>query len=212
MTRALPILPVALLILGALSTPVRSEERPVAKNAKSVVPLRTGDAIPDVSVQDAAGRSVSLRSLHADRPLVIVFFRGSWCPVCTRHFQELIKVHPQVAELGATIVAVSPDNVDRTKANMEKLKVPFALLSDSDISAARAFGLAFQVDEATLAKYKGFGIDLEEAAGNDHHALPVPAVYIVDPSGRIRFAHSNPDYGQRLDVQTILTELKKLRE
>lgn len=216
MTRALPILSVSLLILGALSTPVLSEERPVAteerpvaKNAKSVVPLRTGDTLPDVSVQDATGRSVSL---HLERPLVIVFFRGSWCPVCTRHFQELIKVQPQVAELGATIVAVSPDNVDRTKVNMEKLKVPFALLSDSDITAARAFGLAFQVDETTRAKYKGFGIDLEQASGNDHHALPVPAVYIVDPSGRIRFAHSNPDYGQRLDVQTILTELKKLRE
>ncbi len=211
MTRALPILSVALLILGALSTPVQSEERPVAKNAQSVEPLRTGETLPDVSVRDSTGETVKLRSLHADRPLVIVFFRGSWCPVCTRHFQELIKVHPQVAELGAAIVAVSPDNVERTKANMEKLKIPFALLSDSDVAAARAFGLAFQVDETTLAKHKGFGIDLEQASGNDYHALPVPAVYIVDPSGKIRFAHSNPNYGQRLDVQTILSELKKLQ-
>jgi len=108
------------------------------------------------------------------------------------------------------MVALSPDTVGNSKGNATKLKAPFPLLSDSDLAAAKAFGLAFQVDDATLAKYKGFGIDLEKASGLDHHALPVPAVYIVDKSGKITFAHSNPDYTKRLDAQSILVELKKL--
>ena len=107
------------------------------------------------------------------------------------------------------MVAISPDSVENTKGNTDKLKIPFPLLSDSDLVATKAFGLAFTVDDATITKYKGFGIDLEKAAGRDHHALPVPAVYIVDKAGNVTFAHSNHDYTKRLDVEAILVELKK---
>lgn len=192
-----------------LMSVVAAEERPVAVSAKDVKPLKAGDLLPDVSVSDAAGKPVKLSSYHADGPAVIVFFRGSWCPICTRHFQDLMKAHPEIAKTGAKVVAISPDTVDNTRSNSEKLKIPFPLLSDADLVATKAFGLAFKVDDETLAKYKGFGIDLEKASGRDHHALPVPAVYIVDKSGNITFAHSNPDYTKRLDVQTILVELKK---
>lgn len=201
----LPVLVAATLISTAVA-----EVRPVAANAKSIVPLKAGDAFPDVSVKDAAGKSVKLSKYHADGPVVIVFFRGSWCPICSKHFQELNQIHPEVAKLGAKMVAISPDTVENTKGNSTKLKAPFPLLSDSDLVAAKAFGLAFQVDDATISKYKGFGIDLEKASGRDHHALPVPAVYIVDKSGKLTFAHSNPDYTKRLDVETILVELKKI--
>ncbi len=202
----LPVLVAATLISSAAA-----EERPVAANAKDAKPLKVGDDLPDVSLKDAAGKSVKLRTYHTDGPAVVVFFRGSWCPICNKHFQELNKIHPEVAKLGATMVAISPDNVENSKGNSTKLKAPFPLLSDSDLVAAKAFGLAFQVDDATITKYKGFGIDLEKASGRDHHALPVPAVYVIDKSGKITFAHSNPDYTKRLDVQTILVELKKIQ-
>ena len=198
----------ALLLVGCLSS-AHAEVRPIAPTAKAITPLKAGEALPDVSVLDAAGKPVKLSSYHADGPLVIVFYRGSWCPLCTRHFQELLKVQPEIARLGAKLVAISPDTVDNSQANASKLKIPFPLLSDSNVTAARAFGLAFTVDDVTVTKYKGFGIDLPKASGQDHHTLPVPAVYIVDKSGKVSFAHSNPDYTKRLDVQTILTELKK---
>lgn len=201
------LLPV--LVASTLISSADADERPVAANAKETMPLKVGDALPDVSVKDAAGKNVKLSSYHADGPAVIVFFRGSWCPICTKHFQDLIKVHPQIAKSGTKMVAISPDTVENTRGNTEKLKIPFPLLSDSDLAATKAFGLAFQVDEATITKYKGFGIDLEKASGRDHHALPVPAVYILNKAGKITFAHSNPDYTKRLDVETILAELKK---
>ncbi len=188
---------------------VVAEDHPVAASAKDVMPLKVGDKLPDVSVQDAAGESVKLSGYHAEGPLVIVFYRGSWCPICTKHFQELIKAHPEITKLGAKIIAISPDSVQNTKGNADKLKIPFPLLSDSELVATKTFGLAFTVDDATITKYKGFGIDLKKASGHDHHALPVPAVYIVDKSGKITFAHSNPDYKKRLDIETILAELKK---
>lgn len=198
-----------ILVAATLTSTVVADERPVAATAKEARPLKVGDAIPDVSVKDTARKSVKLSAYHTDGPVVIVFFRGSWCPICTKHFQDLIKAHPEIAKTGAKMVAISPDTVENSRTNTEKLKIPFPLLSDSDLAATKAFGLAFQVDDATITKYKGFGIDLEKASGRDHHALPVPAVYIVNKAGKITFAHSNPDYTKRLDVETILAELKK---
>lgn len=201
----------AVLMASVLAAPVHAEEPQVAATAKETKPIKVGDQLPEVSVVDAEGETIALKSLHEDAPVVIVFFRGSWCPICSRHFQDLIKAHPEIAKAGAKLVAISPDTAENTKANIAKLKTPFPLLSDSDLSAAKAFGLAFQVDDATLTKYKGFGIDLEKASGQKHHALPVPAVFIVDKSGKIVFAHSDPDYTKRLDGEKIVAELKKLR-
>jgi len=189
---------------------VWSDEPGIAPEARAAVPLEAGASIPDVAVHDSAGEEVSLHSLVKDGPTVIVFFRGSWCPICTRHFQDLIKIHPEVVKLGARMIAISPDTVENSAANSTKLKSPFPLYSDSDVAAASAFGLAFRVDDATITKYKGFGIDLEKASGHDHHALPVPAIYIVDGKGKIQYAHSNPDYTMRLDGAAILEELNKV--
>lgn len=168
-----------------------------------------GEMLPDVEDTNSDGEAVKLSEIHAQGPADIVFFRGSWCPYCIRHFGDLIKIHPDVAKLGAQMVAISPDTVKNTKGNEARLSAPFPLLSDSDMSATKKIGLAFTVDDATLTKYKGFGIDLEQASGHKHHTLPVPAVFIVDKSGKIVYAHSNPDYAKRLDADTIVAELKK---
>lgn len=201
------------MIAAALCTAniAMSDELVIAPRARAAAPLEAGASIPDVTVHDSSGEKISLRSLVKSGPTVIVFFRGSWCPICTRHFQELIKIHPEVVKLGARMIAISPDTMENSLANTKKLKTPFPLYSDSNVAAASAFGLAFRVDDATITKYKGFGIDLEKASGRDHHALPVPAVYIVDEAGKILYAHSNPDYTKRLDGATILEELNKAR-
>jgi peroxiredoxin len=188
-----------------------ADETPVAKDAKETKPLQAGTVIPDITLKNAQGKDVKLSSLHQDGPVVLVFFRGGWCPICTRHTGALIKAHPQIKELGAELVGISPDNTESSKENVTKNSIPFPILSDADVAAAKAFGLAFRVDDETLKKYKGFGIDLEKASGQQHHALPVPAVFIVDKAGKIAFAHSDPDYRQRLDVERILNELKKLK-
>lgn len=188
-----------------------ADERSIAKDAKATKPLKAGAAIPDLSLKNSEGDPISLASLHKEHPVVLVFFRGGWCPICTRHTAALIKAYPQVKELGAELVGISPDDTAHSKGNVAKNSIPFPILSDADVGAARAFGIAFRVDDQTLSQYKGFGIDLEKASGQQHHALPVPAVFIVDEAGKIVFAHSNPDYRERLDIGKILSELKKLR-
>jgi len=183
----------------------------IPESPTTTKPLDAGAKIPDLTLKNFQGESVSLKSLHKDQTLVLVFFRGGWCPFCTRHTAELIKAYPQVKELGAEIVGISPDDAKHSQDNVTKNSIPFPILSDADVTAAKAFGLAFKVDDETLKRYKGFGIDLETASGFDHHALPVPAVFIVDKSGKVVFAHSDPDYRKRLEPSQIIDELKKLK-
>jgi peroxiredoxin len=198
----------ALSVLGSFCVAV---EPRVAKEAGQTEPLKSGVKIPEVAVKNPIGDTVELSSLHKERPVVLVFFRGGWCPICTRHTGDLIKIYPQVKELGAELVGISPDDIAHSQENVADNSIPFQILSDADVTAAKAFGLAFQVDDETLKKYKGFGIDLVKASGFDHHVLPVPAVYIVDQSGKIVFAHSDPDYRERLDTSRIISELKKMK-
>lgn len=181
----------------------------VASSAEATNPLKAGQKLPDVSVKNEDGKSVPLSTYHQDSPLVIVFYRGSWCPICTRHFQELLQSYPEIKKLGASVIAISPDTVENSAANAKQLDLPFPLLSDSDLTAARKFGIAFKVDDATLTKYQGYGINLKKASGQDHESLPVPAVYIVDQSGKVVFAHSNPNYRERLESNRIVEELKQ---
>jgi peroxiredoxin len=195
------------LALVLLTTFGLAEDRPIAATATETKPLEKGQKIPEANLTGLDGEKVALASLHRDQPLVIVFFRGGWCPICTKHTQELIGVYPEIKAKGFEIIGVSPDSVERSKSNSAKNVLPFPIYSDSSLDAIGKFGLAFKVDDATVTKYKGFGIDLEQASGQDHHALPIPAIYVVGTDGVITFAHSNPDYRQRLDAKELVQRL-----
>jgi peroxiredoxin len=189
---------------------LRAQEPTIADDAKATQPLKVGAIVTDVELTGLDGKAVKLSTLYRDKPLVLVFFRGGWCPICTRHTQQLIKVYPEIQKLGAEMIGVSPDNLANSESNHNKSSVPFPFYSDAQVLASSAFGLAFRVDAQTLSKYKGFGIDLEKASGFQHHALPIPAIYIVNQTGGVVFAHSNPDYRERLDPQKLLDALQKL--
>ena len=210
MLKSLAFATTTILMLTA-SIRLPADDKPIAAAPDNTSPLKVGEQVPELTLKTASGDEVLLASFYEKQPVVLVFFRGGWCPICSRHTADLIKVYPEIKELGAEMIAISPDSVDSSKANVEKNKIGFPILSDADVSAAKAFGLAFKVDDATITKYKGFGIDLEKASGQQHHALPVPAVYIVDKTGKIVFAHSNPDYRQRLEGKIIIAELRKIK-
>jgi len=190
-----------------LSSVTKGDESSIAKTAQETKPIEKGVQLPVAVVRDSQGKETTLKELSAGKATVLVFFRGGWCPICTRHTGQLIKAYPQIQSTGAQMVAISPDSPESTTSNQSKNSIPFPVFSDSDLNAAKAFGLAFQVDNGTVNKYKHFGIDLESASGRDHHALPIPAVYIVDASGNIVFAHSDPDYKNRLDPASIIEQL-----
>lgn len=117
---------------------------------------------------------------------------------------QLQEIEDTVVALGYQIIAISPDRPEKLKAGPKTEGVKYLLLSDSNVSAAKAFGLAYRVDTNTVKKYIQFGIDLEDASGETHHILPVPAAYVVGTDGIINFEYINPNYKVRIDPELLL--------
>lgn len=173
--------------------------------------LAVGDTVPDFTLPDQLGRPMKSADLLAVGPLVISFYRGSWCPYCSVELHVLQKTLPRVTELGATLVAISPQLVDQSLATAERYSLSFPVLSDVGSAVARRFGLAFALSEHLRPIYKSLGADLPRFNGAETFELPIPATFVVDQGGMIRAAHVNPDYKQRMEPDSLLAALATLR-
>jgi len=121
---------------------------------------------------------------------------------------QLREIDPELKSLGVQFIAISPDKPSKLKETIEKHKLGFGFLSDGDMTVARSFGVAYTLDDQTLAGLKKYGIDVEGASGQKHHMLPVPAVFLVAMNGLIQFEYVNPDYKVRLDPELLLCAAK----
>jgi peroxiredoxin len=119
-------------------------------------------------------------------------------------------VESELSALGLPVIAIGADRPAGLSNSREAHGLGYTLYSDASLSAARAFGIAFQLDAAEVAQYKGYGIDLEAASGHDHHQLPVPSVFLVEAGGTIRWVYSNPDYQVRPDNARLLEAARSL--
>jgi peroxiredoxin len=108
------------------------------------------------------------------------------------------------------VIAISPDRWEKMTQSLEVKDLGYRLYSDSDMAAARAFGIAFQLGPEQVKAYAGYGIDLEAASGREHHQLPVPSVFLVEAGGTIRWVYSNPDYKVRPENEKLLEAARRL--
>ncbi len=124
----------------------------VADYADDIHPLLVGMSVPDVVLTDIQGKQVKLYSLLEQKPTVLIFYRGGWCPYCNLQLEQLHTIESDVLNEGYQIVAVSADRPENIETSIEKHDLHYTLLSDSTMNAAKAFGLAFRVDKEALEK------------------------------------------------------------
>jgi len=191
----------ALLLAGLIFATVSHAE--IASEATAVTPILPGSAAPEVSLLDHQGTQTSLHQALNGKPTLLVFYRGGWCPYCNMQLSALHKLVPDLAGHGFQLIAVSPDRPEELSRTLEKTELDYLLLSDSQAELMQAFGIAFKVDDETIEKYKGYNIDLEQASGESHHALPVPSVFVIDAAGVVQFGYSNPDYRTRVPERIV---------
>jgi len=182
----------------------RPMKKTVAISAADVSPLLIGQQVPNSTLKTLNNKNVKLHDLLSKKPTILVFYRGGWCPFCKFHLKELAQNQEQLIKLGYQIIAISPDLPKYLKESSRKHELSYTILSDSNMDTALAFGLAFKVDDKTLAKYKTYKIDLDKASGKSHHLLPVPAVFVVNTDAEIMFEYVNPNYKVRLDGSVML--------
>lgn len=178
------------------------------QKATEVDPVMTGTTMPNATVKTVEGKQVELQNLVKQKPTVLIFYRGGWCPYCNAHLAELQNIEQQLVDMGYQILAVSPDRPALLKKSISKHNLDYTLLSDSPMNLSKAFGLAYKLDDKTVAKYKKMGTDLEKDSGYNHHLLPVPAVYLINPDGLITFQYVNPNYKTRINSEVLLTAAK----
>ncbi|NET76632.1 peroxiredoxin-like family protein [Okeania sp. SIO1F9] len=169
--------------------------------------LKVGAKVPNFSLPNAVGKIVELNSLLVESPVVISFYRGGWCPYCNMELRGLQKYLPQITELGAKLIAISPETPDNSLSTTEKNELTFEVLSDGGNQVAKEFGLVFELPEELRPIYQSFGIDLPAYNGDESFELPIPATYVIASDGTIIHAFVNPDYTQRLDPEEIINVL-----
>jgi len=179
---------------------------------KSDLKLNKGDKAPDFTLPNVYGENVSLYSLLDKESVILIFYRGGWCPFCNLQLRQYQNMIPQFNEYGARIVAISPEIPDRELSEDEKTDLKFEVLSDAGNSVAKKFTGILKYEGKSAEQLKKLGIDLAEINQSESGEVPIPAVFIIDKNRRVLFARSEGgDYKKRVEPQEVLSALKGIK-
>jgi len=162
---------------------------------ENILPL--GATAPGFELPDHNGKIVSSSDLLSKGRLVLCFIRGRWCPFCVGQMEAMNLVLPQIEQAGTSFVAISPQTVKQSFFMHDQHKLRFPLLSDAGNKIARQFGLTYRVPAPQEAVHRRAFVNLPFTNGDDSWELPIPATYILDRDGGVRYASANEDYTQR---------------
>lgn len=193
----------ALLLASTLSG-YAAPTNAVPQKAEDIKPIKVGKKLPLLPLQTVEGKSYDIFTSISRKPTVLIFYRGGWCPYCTKQLGQLQSIQPQLLKIGYQILAISADKPLEMRKTLIKTPLPYTLLSDAKMWASQMMGIAYRMDDKTYAQYKDWGIDLERTSGYTHHLLPVPSVFVLGMDGVIRFSYVNPNYAVRLEPKALL--------
>jgi peroxiredoxin len=169
--------------------------------------LKVGDIAPYFKTVNHTNEIVDLAEILKTRKVVLVFYRGAWCPYCNKHMSNLQDSLQLIENKGATLISISPEIEQSIDKTIKKTKASFNIVHDSSYVIMKKYGVAFKVNDSTVKKYKLFGIDLEESNGNKDNILPVPATIIINQNGTISYIHFDENYKNRLPIKEIINNL-----
>jgi peroxiredoxin len=191
-----------------MSGPPVSTVGKIAESDDAVHPLIKGAMAPDGMLQTIDGKTVHLKALLQQKPTILIFYRGSWCPYCNMHLYKLQAIESDLHRLGYQILAVTPDNAYHLKEMAKRNQLSYTLLSDPTMELTKNFGLAYKVSDETMIALKKYGHNLDDATGNNLHLLPVPAAYVVTKEGKIVYSYYNANFQKRVNPEALLTAAK----
>lgn len=169
--------------------------------------LKVGDMMPAFELPSADGHMV--KSAELDSAIVLVFYRGAWCPYCNVYLSALDDYREQFNELGASLIAVSSEPPDRSLEVAQNDSLHYTVLSDVGLNTARKFGIVYELPEVTDNFLKGFGLDIAKYNESEKAELPLSATYAIDKNGKIIYAFIEADYKLRAEPSDIIYALKK---
>lgn len=197
------------LILSFTSVFAHAEPHNIADNPDNVKPILNGQTVPNSTLYQLDEKAVKLHDIIKNKPTVIVFYRGGWCPYCNAQLAGLKEVESKIMDLGYQLIAISPDSPAKLKKQAFEIQQKIQLMSDTHFETIEDFGLGFFLDEKTSDIYRNkFGIEFVDLDGTSKVALPVPAIYIVDQKGLVHFQYVNPNFKVRLAPELLYQAAK----
>jgi len=205
-----------LSLLCSLSMQSGRADVAVADSAQLIQPLQVGQRAPRFVVETVDGAPVIFDPQNLQHPVLVIAFRGGWCPYCNMHLSELRTVIPQIRAQGVDIMFLSGDRPEMlyqslnsdTQEAIEGLD--YQIYSDANGQAAMAFGIAFKASNRTIERRHMKGQDITDSSMLRHGILPVPAVFAIDKDGVIVYSFIAADYKVRLPADELLAVAAKI--
>ncbi len=203
------VLLVASLNVSICQRGVAADELVLPASAMDISPKQVGDRAPAFSVSTVENEPYDFDPNNLERPTILISFRGGWCPYCNMHLADLRHVIPELRAKGFEVLFLSNDRPDllyqslkrETQETIEGLD--YKILSDANLNAARSLGTAFTVSDMLIERRYEKGQDIEGSSLTKYKALAVPAVVVVDQSGKITFMYANPNVKVRLSADEL---------
>lgn len=173
--------------------------------------IKVGAKAPNFSLKSPNGKIVKLSTMLKDGPVVLTFYRGAWCPYCNLQLHQLKTALPQFKKYGASVVAITPQQPDKSVGQFKQNGFPFEVLSDLDYKVIKSYNLLWELSPELDATYKrAFGLDVASYNGAGRLGLPIPGTFVIDRAGIVRAAFAETDYKKRMEPAEILAALQKL--
>ena len=189
---------------------------PIAATAEQIQPLKAGDPAPRFIVETVESKLFDFDPLDLDKPVMILVFRGGWCPYCNMYLSDMRHVIPQIQDLGVDVLFLSGDRPELLYESLENQArediegLDYTILSDADAQAAIALGIAFKASQRTVDYVNKKGDGYRKSSMERHGILPVPAVFAIRKDGAIAHAYVNADYKVRLPAEDLLKAAKTI--
>lgn len=172
--------------------------------------LQVGDTAPDFTLPDASGTNVQLYDLLKNGPVVLVWYRGGWCPYCNIHLHHLQEALPDFKEAGATLVAISPELPDNSISTKEKNNLDYYVLSDVHNKVGKQYNVVYTLPDFIAERYNE-AFELIKYNGDESNQLPLSATYVIAPDGSITYAFLDADYRNRAEPMDLLAALLRMK-
>lgn len=167
--------------------------------------LNIGEKAPKILGVDQFGKHINSQEILKEQKILLVFYRGYWCPYCKKHLASLQKSLELLTQKGLFVMVVTPEKVEKIKITGQDLNATFSIIHDVDNKIMNDYKVAFEVNKQNVTSYFRFTQKkIAEYNAENNNTLPVPATYLIGNDGKINYVHYNPDHHERSDFKEII--------
>jgi peroxiredoxin len=170
--------------------------------------IKIGEKAPKIEGIDQFNRTIDSDQIVKESKILLLFYRGNWCPYCKKHLVGLQENLKELSKNGVYVIVVTPEKAEKVQETTLDLNITFSIIHDVSNKIMSDYKVAFDVNEQNVPSYLSFTQKKIKAYNElENNTLPVPATYLISKENNIIYVHYNPDYKKRADFNEILNVL-----